>query len=72
MQNGFAESFTGRLRDECLNEHLFPSLSAARQIIEAWRVDYNTMRPHTSLHGLTPIVFATRPSQGHNQNRLSL
>jgi putative transposase len=72
MQNGFAESFIGRLRDECLNEHLFPSLSAARQIIEAWRIDYNTVRPHTSLGGLTPIVFAIRPSQGHNQNRLSL
>ena len=72
MQNGFAESFIGRLRDECLNEHLFPSLSAARRIIEAWRVDYNTMRPHTSLNGLTPIAFATRPVQGHNQNRLSL
>jgi putative transposase len=72
MQNGFAESFIGRLRDECLNEHLFPSLSTARRIIEAWRVDYNTMRPHTGLGGLTPIVFATRPSQGHNQNRLSL
>ena len=72
MQNGFAESFIGRLRDECLNEHLFPSLSAARRIIEAWQVDYNTMRPHTSLNGLTPIAFANRPTQGHNQNRLSL
>ncbi len=72
MQNGFAESFIGRLRDECLNEHLFPSLSAARRIIEARRIDYNTTRPHTSLDGLIPIAFATRPTQGHNQSRLSL
>lgn len=45
QQNGFVESFNGRLRDECLNEHLFPSLAAARRIIEAWRTDYNTVRP---------------------------
>ena len=41
-QNGFVESFNGRLRDECLNEHLFANLNEARQIIEAWRIDYNT------------------------------
>jgi putative transposase len=55
MQNGFVESFNGRLRDECLNEHLFANLNEARQIIEAWRIDYNTNRPHTSLNGLTPF-----------------
>ena len=68
MQNGFVESFNGRLRDECLNEHLFVSLKDARRIIKAWRIDYNTQRPHTSLAGLTPIEFATRPKQGHIQN----
>jgi putative transposase len=72
MQNGFAESFIGRLRDECLNEHPFISLKHARQILEAWRIDYNTCRPHSSLGGLTPMQFAARPDQGHNQNRLSL
>ena len=72
MQNGFAESFIGRLRDECLNEHLFRSLAEARRIIERWRHDYNAKRPHTSLHGLTPIEFATRPATGHNQNGLYL
>ena len=72
MQNGFVESFNGRLRDECLNEHLFANLKEARQIIEAWRIDYNTNRPHTSLNGLTPTEFATRPTSGQNQNRLSL
>lgn len=71
-QNGFIESFNGRLRDECLNEHLFASLPEARKIIEEWRTDYNTLRPHTSLNGLTPTEFATRPNQGHNQNRFSL
>jgi len=57
-QNAFVESFNGRLRDECLNEHLFDRLSEARRIIEMWRIDYNTLRPHTSLGGLAPAVFA--------------
>ena len=60
MQNGFVESFNGRLRDECLNEHLFSSYTHARRIVEAWRADYNTRRPHTSLDGLTPAEFAAR------------
>ena len=71
MQNGFVESFNGRLRDECLNEHLFSSLPAARQMIEEWRIDYNTERPHTSLNGLTPQEFVTR-SQDQNWNRANL
>jgi putative transposase len=71
MQNGFVESFNGRLRDECLNEHLFTNLPEARRLIEEWRTDYNTNRPHTSLGGLTPTEFATRPREGKNQNRLS-
>jgi putative transposase len=53
QQNGFVESLNGRLRDECLNEHLFRSLLAARTTIEAWRADDNTCRPHTSL-GVLP------------------
>jgi putative transposase len=72
MQNGFVESFNGRLRDECLNEHLFASLAQARRIIEEWRIDYNTNRPHTSLNGLTPTEFATRSDQGQNWNRVYL
>jgi putative transposase len=51
MQNGFVESFNGRFRDECLNEHLFDTLKQAREIIEKWRNDYNTNRPHSSLNG---------------------
>jgi len=72
QQNGFVESFNGRFRDECLNEHLFSSLTAARQIIEAWRIDYNTERPHTSLDGLTPAAFATSPKPGHTEEGLCL
>ena len=69
QQNGFVQSFNGRFRDECLNEHLFGSLAAARRIIEAWRINYNTARPHRSLGGLTPVAFATRPKQGHTENK---
>jgi putative transposase len=72
MQNGFVESLNGRLRDECLNEHLFRSLPAAQQIIEDWRIDYNHTRPHTSLGGLTPSEFATRSQKDHNENRVQL
>ena len=58
QQNGFMESFNGKLRDECLNEHVFSSLAQARRIIEAWRIDYNTERPHSSLGYSTPKEFA--------------
>ncbi len=72
MQNGLVESLIGRLRDECLNEHLFRSLPAARQTIELWRIDYNNQRPHTSLGGLTPFAFANGSPMSHNHNRLWL
>ena len=58
IQNAFAESFNGRLRDECLNESWFVSLRDARETIEAWRVDYNVARPHSGLAGRTPEEFA--------------
>ena len=58
-QNGFAESFNGTLRDECLNEHWFTSLKDAVEKIEAWRQRYNEERPHSSLGGLTPAEFAS-------------
>ena len=55
----FIESFNSRLRDECLNGHVFLSLTEARATIEAWRLDYNQRRPHSSLGALTPAEFAT-------------
>jgi len=57
MENGFVESFQGKFRDECLNLHWFSSLADARQKIEAWRREYNTERPHSSLGDLTPYEF---------------
>jgi putative transposase len=58
MQNGHCESFHGRVRDECLNEHWFLGLADARQIVEAWRHDYNHERPHSALGYQTPAEFA--------------
>ncbi|MEO0956802.1 MAG: IS3 family transposase [Pseudomonadota bacterium] len=55
-QNGFVESFNGKLRDECLNEEVFESLSHARRVLGRWRQDYNHHRPHSSLGGLTPAA----------------
>ena len=49
MENGYIESFNGKLRDECLNVELFYSMAAARQKLERWRRDYNEIRPHSSL-----------------------
>lgn len=57
VENAFIESFNGRLRDECLNVHQVLSLDEARTIIEAWRLDYNQHRPHSSLGHLTPNEF---------------
>ena len=69
QQNGFMESFNGRLRDECLNEHIFSSLVEARRIIEAWRIDYNTVRPHSSLGYLTPKEFAASWRAAHQNEK---
>jgi transposase InsO family protein len=64
-QNAYVESFNGRFRDECLNEHWFMSLAHARALIEAWRKEYNDERQKRSLGGLTPSQYAkqlaTRP-----------
>lgn len=60
IENAYAESFNGRCRDECLNEHLFVSMDEARRELERWRVDYNTARPHSSLGQLTPEEFARK------------
>jgi len=57
VQNAFIESFNGRLRDECLNAELFFTLDDAKKKLEAWRVDYNTKRPHSSLGDLAPAEY---------------
>ena len=59
-QNAYIESFNGRFRDECLNEHWFTSLPHARAVIEAWRREYNEERPKKSLGGLTPAAYAQK------------
>lgn len=67
-QNGFIESFNGRLREECLNDNQFRTLVEAQTIIEAWRRDYNDERPHGSLKGMTPSAFAARHLSGLHSN----
>ena len=57
-QNAFAESFQGRLRDECLNEHLFFSMNHARAVVAGWVDDFNTARPHSAIGYMTPAAFA--------------
>jgi hypothetical protein len=60
VQNAFAESFIGRLRDELLNEALFRSLPRARAALDAWRSDYNHDRPHSRLGRLSPATYAAQ------------
>lgn len=62
-QNAYIGSFNGKFRDECLNEHVFVGLHDAQRKIEAWRLDYNTTRPHRSLKQLTPEEFAASFNQ---------
>ena len=57
VANAFVESFNGKFRDECLNEHWFTSLAEAKARIEAWRLDCNRVRPHMSLGNLTPEEY---------------
>jgi putative transposase len=72
-QNAYVESFNGRLRDECLNEHWFTSLAHARVVIEEWRRDYNEQRPKKDLGGVPPTVYAARlrlqANSGVNESR---
>ena len=58
VENAYIESFNGRFRDECLNEHWFVTMAQARRVIESWRQEYNDERPHSSLGYLTPARFA--------------
>jgi putative transposase len=58
VENAYIESFNGRFRDECLNQHWFRGLDEARDVIESWRQDYNDVRPHSSLGDRTPSEYA--------------
>ena len=56
VENAFIESFNGKLRDECLNSHIFASVAEARVVLDAWREDYNAVRPHSALQDRTPAA----------------
>jgi putative transposase len=70
-ENAYIESFNGKFRDECLNEHWFLSLAHARRVIEDWRIEYNTERPHSSLGNRTPAEFAKALATAY-EKRVSL
>jgi putative transposase len=67
-ENAYIESFNGKFRDECLNEHWFVTMAHARRIIETWRIEYNTERTHSSLDDLTPEEFAMNLSKQSQQS----
>lgn len=71
IENAYIESFNGKFRDECLNEHWWLSMSHARQTIETWRVEYNTERPHSSLGWLTPEQFAAAHAVAASGNSMA-
>lgn len=71
-QNAFIESFNGKFRNECLNENWFDTLGEARDVIEAWREEYNGFRPHSSLGDLTPLEFAARAAGRVEFNNLAV
>ncbi|EGQ8297177.1 IS3 family transposase, partial [Vibrio parahaemolyticus] len=70
-QNAYIESFNGKFRDECLNEHWFRDLSHARELISIWRMDYNENRPHSALDYLTPSEFAATTRTSRNNGNLT-
>ena len=68
VQNAYIESFNGKFRNECLNDNVFVSLHSAQKIIEAWRQDYNSERPHSSLNDMTPEEFAAHFKEQQTEN----
>jgi len=80
MQNGFVESFNGRMRDELLNDTMFRNMTHARAVIRAWATDYNEERPHSALGYQTPKAFAeylttatdTRAAPSESSARMSV
>jgi putative transposase len=71
IENAYIESFNGRFRDECLNEHWFVDVAHARRTIENWRLEYNTERPHSSLQNQTPTAYAQAHQNQQPEPRLS-
>jgi hypothetical protein len=71
-ENGYCESFNGKLRDECLNGEIFYSLKEAQIVIEKWRIEYNTRRPHSALGYRPPAPAACSPWNRPNQDSRSL
>ena len=72
VDNCYIESFNGRFRDECLNEHWFVTMQHARSVIEAWRLEYNTERTHSSLNDLTPEEFRHAHASGNASGSMSV
>lgn len=71
VQNGFVESFNGKFRDECLNLHWFENINEARRIIENWRVEYNTVRPHSSIGNVAPVEFKNSYEQRIKNDKMN-
>lgn len=71
MQNGYIESFNGKFRDECLNDHWFQTLDQARSVIALWRIDYNEVRPHSSCGRIPPAQFAAMRRQRNAEQHSS-
>lgn len=69
MENGYIESFHGKFREECLNQHWFLTLDDARETIENWRLDYNRVRPHSALGYLTPEEFRDRAGYANVESK---
>ena len=72
VENGYIESFNGKLRDECLNVEVFFTLADARHKLEHWHHDYNHQRPHSALNDRTPAEFAITCSGGQDGGRAAL
>jgi putative transposase len=72
IDNCYIESFNGKFRDECLNEHWFITMQHARSTIEAWRIEYNTERTHSSVDDLTPEEFMNAHASGYSPGSVSI